>query len=122
MNLNSVADLKSVLTIILLWTAIWLILAIPAWIAKQTLDGFGLLSLPGRALQVARRLGYLGGGIELFLQRASASMHEGAGSVRLYVDERQRQLRQSIASSERAIRLACQGVDDLKHVIVLHPC
>jgi hypothetical protein len=113
MNLSSVADLMSVLTVILLWIGIWLVVSIPAWIVRQTLDGFGLLTLPERALQLARRLGFLGGGIEMFLQRASAAMHAGAGSVRLYFDEKQRQLRDAIASSERAVRLACQSIDDL---------
>jgi hypothetical protein len=113
MNLSSAADLKSALTVILLWTSIWLVVSIPAWIAKQTLDGLGLLTLPGRALQLAGRLGLAGGGVGVFLQRAGAAMHAGDGAVRIYLDERQRRLRESIASSERAVRLACQSIDDL---------
>lgn len=113
MKLNSVTDMQSVLLLILLWLGLWLVVAVPAWIVKLTLEGFGLSTIPERAWGLARRLGVSGGSLDAFLRRARDAMQAGAGSVRLYIDEKQRRLRTAIASSEAAVRLACQSIDDL---------
>ena len=114
MSLGSTMDLVSVLKAILLWTAIWLALSIPAWIMLHVLTGFGLADIPSRAMSLVRRLGF-NAGLDSFFKRASEAVNVGGGSVRIYFDQKMRRLRAAITSSEQAVRLACQSIDDLTH-------
>lgn len=101
------------LVVIGLCIALWLVLSPPAYLVKLVLASAGALSFPGRAAEIANRVGAFRPALDRFLQRANsaAEMSAGRQSVRIALDERHARLSEGLASTEEGVRSAVANVE-----------
>jgi hypothetical protein len=105
--------LMRALIVVGLWSALWVAVSGPAFVAKGALRAAGLSDFPKRAAALAVRFGTVGNAITLFFERfrQSVGADHDHKAVRVVIRDTHKQLHTALAGVQRSMNAA---VDDVK--------